>query len=619
MCSIQAREPSILEIADPRATTLEVYDSDTDSSVTLDDGSARLHHANDVVIISDNCPQDPTPFLLNSNAAANLRELVDLTNPTCQAFDTDDYRTDEEFELLLETWQLNPPSPRVTIPVEENHENTRVPVHEVCVNGILYKAGQSLELYDGSYLRICTILKDGAGAIYFNGRRLIKTRNHAGTYVPKEQNELVWIVNAKESISFHMVKKFANVIFTNRCQIRGGQQELARPGGLCCRLKEKIEGGEVSIEFISSVEADEGYKIEPAILRHLWRGKTRAFGDEDRSRGRPPVIVLDDSDPVIDLTCSESVEEQKTRRQYTFGDGFCGAGGVSCGARRAGLYNKWAFDKSKHAISTYRLNFEHAYCELSDIFSFLTSDDEFLRVDVSHSSPPCQTFSPIHTIEGIHDDANSACIFSSLNLIKRVKPRVHTLEETNGLLSLGRHRDTFYRVINDFIETGYSVRWCILRLIEYGVPQIRKRLIVIASGPGETLPPFPRPSHGPGLREDPHIHEAISNIPLETANHDVQAALSRGFNKPPYDPYQPARTITCGGGDNYHPSGRRKFTHREYACLQTFPLNFRFGPHEVLKQIGNAVPPSLAEAMYKEIVRTLQETDEEDARRNMRE
>ncbi|KAE8164206.1 S-adenosyl-L-methionine-dependent methyltransferase [Aspergillus tamarii] len=619
MSSIQAREASILEIAEPRPTTLEVYDSDTNSSATLDYDSDGLHHADDVVIISDSRPRDPTPFLLNSNAATNLRELVDLTNSTVQTFDEDDYLADDEFELVLENWQLHTPNPRVTTPVEELRETTRLPAGEVYIDGILYTPGQSLELYDGSYLRICTVLKDGTDAVYFSGRRLIKTRNHASTYVPKEQNELVWIANATEIIPFYMVTKFTSINFTNICQIRGDPQKAAKPNDLWCRLKETLKGGEVMIEYLSYFEADEGYKIEPAILRQLWRGKTRAFGEEDRPRDRSHIIVLDNPDPVVDLTCSESVEDQKRRRQYTFGDGFCGAGGVSCGARRAGLYNKWAFDKSKHATSTYRLNFEHAYCELSDIFSFLTSDDEFLRVDVSHSSPPCQTFSPIHTIEGIHDDANSACIFSSLNLIKRAKPRVHTLEETNGLLLLRRHRDTFYRVINDFIEIGYSVRWCILRLLEYGVPQIRKRLLVIASGPGETLPPFPRPSHGPGLREYANIHEAISNIPFGAANHDVQAALSRGFNKPPYDPYQAARTITCDGGDNYHPSGRRNFTHREYACLQTFPVNFRFGPHEVLKQIGNAVPPSLADAMYKEIIRTLQETDEDEVRRNLRE
>ncbi|KJK64311.1 C-5 cytosine-specific DNA methylase [Aspergillus parasiticus SU-1] len=619
MSSIQAREPSILEIADPNPMTLEIDDSDTYSSVTLDYGSDGLRHADDVVIISDNRPRDPTPFLLSANAAANLRELVDLTIPTFQDFDEDDYCTDEEFELLLQSWQLHTPSPRVTTPVEEIRETTILPLEEVCIDGILYKPGQSLELDDGSYLRICTVLKDSTGAaVYFSGRQLLKTRNHAGTYVPKERNELVWIANVTDIIPFHMVKRFVNINFTNICQLRGDRQKIAKPNDLWCRLKETLKGGEVSIEYVSFVEADEGYKIEPAILRQLWRGKTRAFGEEDHPRDRSPVIVLDNPDPVVDLTCSESVEERKRRRQYTFGDGFCGAGGVSCGARRAGLYNKWAFDNSEHATSTYRLNFEDACCELSDIFSFLTSNDEFLRVDVSHGSPPCQTFSPAHTIEGVHDEENSACIFSSADLIRRAKPRVYTMEETSGLLD--RHRDTLHRVINDFIEIGYSVRWCILRLIEYGVPQTRKRLLVIASGPGEILPPFPRPSHGPGLGEYPTISQAIRNIPLGAPDHDVQAALSRGMDKPPYDPHRPAGTITCGGGDNnYHPSGRRNFTNRELACLQTFPINFRFGPREVRKQIGNAVPPSLAEAMYKEIIRTLQQTDEEEVGRNMRE
>ncbi|KAE8383199.1 S-adenosyl-L-methionine-dependent methyltransferase [Aspergillus bertholletiae] len=618
MCSIQAREPSILEIADPSPTILEINDSDTDSSATIDYDSDRLDHADDVVIISDNRPRDPTPFLLNSNAVANVRELIDLTNPTVQTFDEGDYRTDEEFERLLRRWQRHTQSSRVIAPVEENHERTRLPVHEACIDGIIYKAGQSLELYDGSYLRICSILKDGAETVYFSGRRLIRTRNHAGTYIPKERNELVWIANVTEVIPIHMAKRFVGVIFTNICQMRDDQQKLAKPHNLWCRLKETLEGGEVSIEYVSSTEADEEYRVEPALLRELWRGKTRAFGEEDRPRDSAPVVVLDDLDPVVDLTCSESVEERKRRRQYTFGDGFCGAGGVSCGARRAGVYNKWAFDSSEHATSTYRLNFEHAYCEQSDVFGFLTSDDEFCRVDICHSSPPCQTYSPAHTLKGINDDANSACIFSGFNLIGRAKPRVFTMEETYGLAE--RHRSTLHCVINDFLEIGYSVRWCILRAIEYGVPQTRKRLIIIASGPGETLPPFPRPSYGPGLKEYPTIHQAISDIPLGTPDHDVQGALGRDLNKPPYSPHQPAGTVTCGGGENnYHPSGRRNFTNREMACLQTFPVNFRFGPREVRTQIGNAVPPLVAEAMYKEIIRTLQKTDEDEVGRNMRE
>ena len=78
-----------------------------------------------------------------------------------------------------------------------------------------------------------------------------------------------------------------------------------------------------------------------------------------------------------------------------------------------------------------------------------------------------------------------------------------------------------------------------------------------------------------------------------------------------YDANQQARTITTGGGDNNsHPSGRRGFNNREFACLQTFPLEYRFGRHEVRKQIGNAVPPVLARALFGAVVDSLRRTDE---------
>lgn len=87
-------------------------------------------------------------------------------------------------------------------------------------------------------------------------------------------------------------------------------------------------------------------------------------------------------------------------------------------------------------------------------------------------------------------------------------------------------------------------------------------------------------------------------------------ALRRGGRKPPYDPNTPARTITTGAGEfNYHPSGERSFTNRELACLQTFPLEHRFG-QGARRQIGNAVPPMLAKAVFREVIKSLQKTDE---------
>jgi DNA (cytosine-5)-methyltransferase 1 len=102
---------------------------------------------------------------------------------------------------------------------------------------------------------------------------------------------------------------------------------------------------------------------------------------------------------------------------------------------------------------------------------------------------------------------------------------------------------------------------------------------------------------------------------VNAPDHDVDGArFANGVPKPPFDPHSLAKTVTCGGGEgNYHPSGLRRYTNREFACLQTFPIDFQFYCN-VKKQIGNAVPPKLAQAIYQAIVKSLQETDERELR-----
>lgn len=129
---------------------------------------------------------------------------------------------------------------------------------------------------------------------------------------------------------------------------------------------------------------------------------------------------------------------------------------------------------------------------------------------------------------------------------------------------------------------------------------------------------FPKPTHGPrelGLKPLVTVNQAIARIPRGAPDHNLEKASAGWVPKVPYDGDGQVNTITCGGGDrNYHPSGRRRFTNREFACLQTFPRGFRFGPVETLKQIGNAVPPALARVLYAEIIRSLQQTDETEMR-----
>lgn len=69
------------------------------------------------------------------------------------------------------------------------------------------------------------------------------------------------------------------------------------------------------------------------------------------------------------------------------------------------------------------------------------------------------------------------------------------------------------------------------------------------------------------------------------------------------------RCITTSGGGNAHPDGTRKFTLREFACLQGFPIDYKFSATGVLKQIGNAVPPSVGAVFLAEVKKALMKAD----------
>lgn len=168
-----------------------------------------------------------------------------------------------------------------------------------------------------------------------------------------------------------------------------------------------------------------------------------------------------------------------SERRYTFGDCFSGAGGVSRGAIQAGLRVDWAFDYNAHACDSYALNNPHTalYPHWAHDFCALTS--RAFKVDICHLSPPCQFFSDAHTIMGKDDDMNTASLFAILECIKKAKPRVVTLEQTSGLLR--RHEIYFNAVVLMFTALGFSIRWRILNCADYGVPQRRMRVFMIAS------------------------------------------------------------------------------------------------------------------------------------------
>lgn len=141
--------------------------------------------------------------------------------------------------------------------------------------------------------------------------------------------------------------------------------------------------------------------------------------------------------------------------------------------------------------------------------------------------------------------------------------------------------------------------------------QLRKRLFIIAAGPGEKLPEIAKPTHG-GQTKLVTIQDALHGISSD-ATHQEVILTSGSWPRPSYSFHNLAKTVTCNAGPaNYHPSGERPFTIRELASLQTFPDYHLFAVTGVTmgrKQIGNAVPPLLAKTMYKGIIKSLEEAD----------
>lgn len=210
------------------------------------------------------------------------------------------------------------------------------------------------------------------------------------------------------------------------------------------------------------------------------------------------------TNPPTDSYPPEAVD-QKTpvnEQRYSFGDCFCGAGGVSRGAIMANLRVSWAFDFNKHACASYALNnpttalypiAAHEFCALaSPQCPILTqpatstqpptpipnAPPDF-KVDILHLSPPCQYFSNAHTVVGRDDEMNTATLFSVQELVRKARPRVVTLEQTSGLLR--RHEVWFNAVVSMLTSHEFSVRWRLLNCADYGVPQRRVRCFLVAS------------------------------------------------------------------------------------------------------------------------------------------
>lgn len=350
----------------------------------------------------------------------------------------------------------------------------------------------------------------------------------------------------------------------------------------------KTRPEEEALERICWEEADRSFQVADDSLCTRWRNIRVRGGSWDPDEGK---------------NAAKTSNVRAVNQKYTLFDSFSGAGGVSSGAQSAGFKIKFAVDQSPEVWHTYRMNFPSTKLYKMSVDKFVQESRGSTKVDVLHLSPPCQYFSPAHTHESVHDEANIFALFGCNELINRTRPRLITLEQTFGLTH-GRHHLYLRALLGDMTQYGYSVRWKVVRLCTWGLAQDRKRLIVLAAGPGEKLPSFPRATHGEGQGLKPYttIGDAIRDI---RPGDDLHNPRSVQFQCPrvPFNPNRLAGTITTQNNEAYHPSGLRGLTLREFAQIQGFPMSHRFRGNKtaIRKQIGNAFPPNTVKVLYKHL------------------
>lgn len=235
--------------------------------------------------------------------------------------------------------------------------------------------------------------------------------------------------------------------------------------------------------------------------------------------------------------------------QYSVLDTFAGAGGFSLGFELAGAKVIGAIEMDSWACETFKFNHPNATVMQGDITTM--SDEQILNSfgkfnpDIVLGGPPCQGFSICNKNSGDPKDPRNSLFEEFIRVGRLLKPQVMIMENVPNLI---KAKTESKELVVDIIKTelrnlGYHVEHRILEATDYGVPQIRKRLVVIATRK-KMDNPFPEKTHATmsapdlleaGLRKCPTLWEAISDLPEIEAREGSEEAE---YSMPPHNEYQ---------------------------------------------------------------------------------
>lgn len=218
-------------------------------------------------------------------------------------------------------------------------------------------------------------------------------------------------------------------------------------------------------------------------------------------------------------------------------DLFSGCGGMSLGFKMAGFRSIFASDVDENAGKTFMRNFPNTPFKVKDICLITKEEvDEMtggITPDVIIGGPPCQGFSLANKRRNkIKDDPRNRLFYQFVKFIDWYSPKVFVMENVKGLLSMKKGA-----VINTIIEeftnagAGYHVKYQVLCASDYGVPQMRERVIIIGIRKDLKIEPsFPSPIEG-----SVSVDEAISDLPLI---HSSEGAEIQDYTMEPTNDYQ---------------------------------------------------------------------------------
>ncbi|MHC5722844.1 MAG: DNA cytosine methyltransferase [Nostoc sp.] len=326
-----------------------------------------------------------------------------------------------------------------------------------------------------------------------------------------------------------------------------------------------------------------------------------------------------DSDPYKIFIDVDSVSNLPSN--YTFMDLFCGAGGITQGLVQAGFKPLASVEINPIASATHKNNFPQCHHFSGNIEQF--DSHNWLQqiglpeVNLVIGGPPCQGFSVAGKRD--HKDPRNRLFYEFVRVVSEIRPWYVVMENVPGILTI-QNGDVKKAIIEAFESIGYpNISVAILESAAYGVPQIRPRAIFIANRFG--MPnPYPKAKLSP--EEYKPIESAISDLPAYTPIPEINHQwtkhspeyMERIAQVPPggslYTKYvdafkrqypgKPSMTVKENhGGTHIHPYLNRVISAREMARLQTFPDSFIFkgSMKKAMWQIGNAVPPRLAECI----------------------